>query len=178
MNSIDFKRFLFKIAFSVIVIDGEIHDDEIEELKLIDTKTTYFSDTDLTGELDNLIKMFKTDGTVIVENILNSIRDLNLNQVQELLTLEVALRIIHADNRLDESEKKFLILLRSKLKVADELIRKRFGNITILKSEETNIVDTFNAQEEFKKLSKIGNEGFESLKLIEFSIPDNTDDNS
>ncbi|MEX2410178.1 MAG: hypothetical protein WD607_02195, partial [Candidatus Paceibacterota bacterium] len=151
---------------------------EIEELKLIDNKTTYFSDTDLSEELDTLIKMFKNDGTVIVENILNSIRDLNLNQVQELLTLEVALRIIHADNRLDESEMKFLSLLRSKLKVADELIRKRFGNISILKSEETKLADTIKAREKFEKLNKIGNKELELLKHIDFSIPEKPNNNS
>jgi len=106
MNSQDFKKFLFRIAFSVIVIDGEIHHDEIEELKLIDKKTTYFSDTDLSEELNDLIEAFKNDGTAIVENILNNIRSMDLNQVQELLVLEVALRIVHADKRYDESEKK------------------------------------------------------------------------
>lgn len=169
MNTQDFKKFLFKIAFSVIVIDGEIHDNEIEELKLIDKKTTYFSDTDLSEELDGLIRAFKNDGTTIVENIINGINELGLNQVQELMVLEVVLRIIHADERYDESEKKFIRLLRSKLRVADELIRQRFGEIEILRTEQTNIVEFKDPEERFKKLSGINEAELESLKAIDFS---------
>lgn len=169
MDSNKFKKFLFKIAFSVIVIDGEIHEDEIEELKLIDTKTTYFNDTDLSQELNDLITLFKSNGTKIVENILNGIRDLKLNQVQELLVLEVALRIIHADDRFDESEQKFIKLLRSKLKVADELIRQRFGNISILNTTQINFHKISNTKEYFKKLEKLRGEELESLKNVDFS---------
>ena len=169
MNSQNFKKFLFKIAFSVIVIDGEIHDDEIEELKLIDKKTTYFGDTDLSEELNDLIKTFKNDGTIMVENILNGISDLGLNQVQELLVLEVSLRIIHADERYDESEKKFIRLLRSKLRVADELILQRFGEISILRTEQTDIIEVSDPEERFKKLSGMEEAELELLTEIDFS---------
>lgn len=169
MNSQDFKKFLFKIAFSVIVIDGEIHDNEIEELKLIDKKTTYFSDTDLSEELNDLIEAFKNDGTAMVENIINKIKDFDLNQVQELLVLEVALRIIHADERYDESEKKFIRLLRSKLRVADELIRQRFGEIAILRTEQTEIIEVKDPGERFKKLGRMEEAELESLTEVDFS---------
>jgi|GEM_PF-4145930 uncharacterized tellurite resistance protein B-like protein len=172
MDSKDFQKFLFKIAFSVIVIDGEIHEDEIDQLKQIDKKTSYFSDTDLSEELGDLINLFKNDGTVIVENILNGIRDLSLNQVQELLVLEVALRIIYADQRFDESEKKFIRLLRSKLKVSNELIRKRFGNIGVLNTEKSDFKNIKATEDQFKKINSIAENQLETLSSINFPISD------
>jgi len=50
--------------------------------------------------------------------------------------LEVALRIINADEKHDENELKFIQLLRAKLKVHDETINDRFGEIDILYTNE------------------------------------------
>jgi uncharacterized tellurite resistance protein B-like protein len=172
MDSINFQEFLFKMAFSVIVIDGRIHEDEIKELKMINKKTAYFSGTDLSGELDRLINSFKSDGTAFIEDMLNGIRDLKLNQVQELLLLEVVLRIIYADHRFDESEKRFIRLLRSKLNVSNELIRQRFGNLEVLNTEQTNYKIIKDADEQFKEINNIVGNQLQTLSNVDFGIND------
>ena len=63
-------------------------------------------------------------------------RKTKLNPIQELLVLEVALRIINADNKHDENEVKFINFLRSKLKLHDETINDRFGKLDILYTNE------------------------------------------
>ena len=78
------------------------------------------------------------------------------NPIQELLVLEVALRIVNADERIDENEIKFVNFLRSKLKLHDEIIIDRFGELDILYTNEysKNII-TGKTEKEFTKNVKL-----------------------
>ena len=112
--------------------DGHIDEKEVEEIKKMNKNTTYFGDVDLSVELELLLKNLDKHGKKVVNDLFQEIRDTTLNPVQELLLLEVALRIIHADEKIDENEMKFLKLLRGKLEVFDEIIIDRFGKNNLL----------------------------------------------
>lgn len=136
MDKDNFKKILFKVAFCAMACDGEIQKEEIEELKIMDKKTSYFAEIDLSDELKQLIENFKEKGTKVIEELFVSLRETQLNPIQELLVLEVALRIINADNIHDENEVKFIHLLRSKLELHDETINDKFGELDILYTNE------------------------------------------
>ena len=141
VNKKDFKKILFKTAFCSMACDGKIDDLEIKEMKLIDKNTSYFSKIDLSKELDELIKKINTDGKKVITELFETLRKVNLNIVQELLILEVALRIVGADNRHEKNEIKFIKLLRAKLDVNTEIIIDRFGKIPYLDITNYNQVD-------------------------------------
>ena len=61
-----------------------------------------------------------------------TLKDNILNPVQELIILEVALRVINADHIHDENEIKFINLIRAQLRLHDEEIVGRFGELDIL----------------------------------------------
>ena len=172
MNRENFKHLLFNVAFCAMSCDGEIDDREIEELKLIDTKTTYFKDTDLSEELSAMISAIRLKGQRVINDLFTMLMDADLTTVQELLILEVALRIINADEKIEENEKWFFRILRSKLRVHNEIIIDRFGQIGLLfdKDFKTNITDRDKLVEvsykfelpEFVNLEKID---FDKIKL-------------
>ncbi len=136
MDKNKFKKILFKVAFCAMASDGEIQKEEIEELKYMDKNTSYFADIDLSDELKQLVDDFKNKGAKVIEELFELLRTTKLNPVQELLILEVALRIINADNVIDENEIKFVNFLRSKLELYDEIIIDRFGDLDILYTSE------------------------------------------
>lgn len=136
MDKNEFKKILFKVAFCTMACDGHIDDREVEELKVMDKNTSFFEAIDLSGELEQLIKDLENKGTKVIEELFVSLRETKLNPIQELLILEVALRIINADNKHDENEVKFIHLLRSKLELHDETINDRFGELDILYTNE------------------------------------------
>lgn len=160
MDKNKFKKILFKVAFCTMACDGHIDDREIEELQMMDKKTSFFESIDLSEELNRLIKDFDKKGTKVIEELFVYLRETKLNPIQELLVLEVALRIINADNKHDENEVRFIHLLRSKLELHDETINDRFGELDILYTNEysRNIVD-----------GKTEIEFAESVKLPEMS---------
>tara|TARA_B100001564_G_C20418157_1_gene568867 strand:+ start:34 stop:531 length:498 start_codon:yes stop_codon:yes gene_type:complete len=134
METIDFKKLLFKTAFCVMACDGSIDQMEIQEMKKIDSKTTYFSDIDLSEELDNLINGLKNKNIKIVKSLFDSLRENTLSITQELLILEISMRILNADEVIDDSEVRFINLIRSKLDLGDQIIHERFGKIPYLKN--------------------------------------------
>ena len=136
MEKLQLKKLLFKVAFCSIAADGKVDDREIEELKLIDTNTSYFADTDLSEELMNLIKDYEKKGKQVIEELFAELRSTKLTTIQELLVLEIALRIISADDDIDENEVKFIKLLRGKLELHNETIKDRFGIIEYLMNKD------------------------------------------
>lgn len=160
MDKNKFKKILFKVAFCTMACDGHIDDREIEELQIMNKKTSFFEAIDLSEELKQLIKDLAKKGTKVIEELFVCLRETKLNPIQELLVLEVALRIINADGKHDENEVKFIHLLRSKLELHDETINDRFGELDILYTNEysRNIV-----------AGKTEIEFAESIKLPEMS---------
>jgi hypothetical protein len=132
MDKIEFKKLLFKVAFCAVACDGDIDDREIEEMKEMDKHASFFDHVDLSNELSELVNEFHSKGAAVIEELFSTLREVHLNPIQELLVLEVALRIINADNRHDENEVRFLNLLRSKLELHDQTINDRFGDLDIL----------------------------------------------
>ncbi|MDE5421267.1 hypothetical protein L3073_03525 [Ancylomarina sp. DW003] len=160
MDKNEFKKILFKVAFCTMACDGHIDDREVEELKVMDKNTSFFEAIDLSNELEQLIKDLDKKGTKVIEELFVCLRETKLNPIQELLVLEVALRIINADGKHDENEVKFIHLLRSKLELHDETINDRFGELDILYTNEysKNII-----------AGKVEIEFFERVKLPEMS---------
>ncbi|MCY4161911.1 MAG: hypothetical protein OXE77_08630 [Flavobacteriaceae bacterium] len=157
MGSTEFKKLLFKTAFCVIVCDGEIDDLEIQELSRIDKNTSYFNDIDLSKELRELIISFKKTGKKVINELFEAIRKQKLDITQELLLLEITIRIMNSDKRVDDNEIQFLNTLRSKLDVYNEVISERFGYTPLFKQY------TFDDTKTVSKLSNL---------TKEFNIPD------
>ena len=128
----NFKQLLFKTAICCMACDGHIDPKEEEELKRMGENVTYFSDLDLSSELTLFLNDLLNRGKKVIDDYFHELKGTKLNTVQELLILEVALRIIHADEKIEENELKFLRLLRGQLKVYDEIIIDRFGRDNLL----------------------------------------------
>mgnify|MGYP001162561259 FL=1 len=138
MDKIKFKEVLMNIAVCAIACDGDIDDREIEALKKIEKETPYFSGVDLSNKLSKALNQCIKDVEKFKENIFKKLKKIDLNIVQELMILEISLRIISADEIELEVEKDFIKDLRKYLKIEDFLIYERFGDISYLK-EKTEI---------------------------------------
>jgi uncharacterized tellurite resistance protein B-like protein len=138
MSSEKFKYLLFDIACGAVTCDGHIDAKEIEELKSIDKSTAYFSGIDLSRKLNTFIKSFNEDANGTIDKVYKSINKESLNPVEELLILEIVLRLIYSDTKLDENEVHYIKVVRSKLSISDEIIKQRFGEIDLLLRQESS----------------------------------------
>lgn len=142
MDKTKFKRLLFDIACSAVACDGHIDDREIRELKYIDKSTTYFEDIDMSKKLNRFVDNFKNDPIDTINNIIEKLKETFLNPVEEMLVLEIVLRLVYADTKIDERETEFIQSIRGCLSLDDEMITQRFGVIDFLIHNEENVVLT------------------------------------
>ena len=175
MDNIEFKRLLFKVAFCSMACDGHIDDREVDEMRAMDRNTSYFDAIDLSDELSDLLEELHSKGVRLIEELFEVLRAQSLNPIQELLVLEVALRIISSDEKHDENELRFIHLLRSKLKLHDSLIRDRFGELDLLHvSQYTIDIDKPTAEREF--LDQVQLPEFSDIEAIDINALTEVDD--
>ena len=134
MHKTEYQRLLFHTAMCVMACDGEIHDDEVREIKLAFEATQFFNNLDYETEIKLVLDSFHRSEKDFFVNCIEELKSAELNPVQALQVLEVSLRIIYADNRIDENEMAFLRLIKENLGVPSEIFKSRFGNVPLNES--------------------------------------------
>lgn len=132
MEQQDFQKLLLETVICSIACDGDIDDREVAELHKMVNHAQYFKGFNGHGSLDDMVQSVKNDGRSFLKAYFGLLEKTDLSSVQELLVLEVALRIIQADERLDDNEIAFLKLVRSHFSVHDQIIVQRFGDVPYL----------------------------------------------
>jgi uncharacterized tellurite resistance protein B-like protein len=126
MKNQDFKDFLFKSAVMAMACDGDIAETEIEEIKIIVANEIYFIGFEFEEPLRNNIANIRANGKNAINQYLQEIETNDLNEHQEILLIEVLLRIIEADNDIQPNELKFLRMAKCKLKVDEQTLIVKF----------------------------------------------------
>ena len=142
MDQLEFRNVLLKTAFATMACDGHIDQREIDELSAINENTKYFDGVEFQRILDELLADFGQGSGTAIKHILDEVLACDMSPLQELMTLEVAIRIINSDDKHDENEVRFIHLLRSKLDVSNEVIFDRFGTLSILNIAEQKTAAT------------------------------------
>jgi len=136
-----FRDILFKTAVFAMACDGEIHETEIEELKNIAENTSYFEGIKYKSLLEELVKKIRKRGRSTIKEYFKTMIKGKFTSSEELLILEVALRIIQADKKIDQNEERFVRILRKSLLISDEVLRLRFGNIEYIMATKEGAVE-------------------------------------
>ena len=165
MEKTSFKKLLFDIACSAVTCDGKIDAREVDELKYIDKSTTYFEDIDLSKRLERFINDYKSEPSQTIEGILENLSRSTLTPVEEMLVIEIVLRLIYSDTKIDNLEIEFIKKVRAFLKIADNLIIQRFGEIEFLVKSKDKIVKV-----KEQKKNKMIDIDMENLENMYFSL--------
>ncbi len=154
MEQKEFQKLLLETVICSIACDGDIDDREIVELHKMVNHAQYFKGLEVSGFLDGMIQSVKSDGRLFLGDFFNQLKKAELSPMQELLVLEVILRIIQADERIDNNEVAFLKLVRSNFNVHDEIIQQRFGNVPYLAGHsEEQYISSVRHQEDVNVLA-------------------------
>lgn len=126
MRNLEFKDFLFKSAVIAMACDGNIAEEEINEIKSIVANEIYFMGYDFEEPLQKNIEAIKINGKNAVNQFLQEITNIDLNEHQELLLIEVLLKIFQADAKVEENELMFLHLAKSKIRTDEQTLIVKF----------------------------------------------------
>jgi uncharacterized tellurite resistance protein B-like protein len=126
MKTEAFQNLLLKSAVLVIACDGSIEESEISEIRNIAENEIYFMGYDFEKPLEETLKTIKENGSSVINDYFKEVSSANLNDNQELLLIEVLIRAIESDEKVEPSEIKFLQMVKSKLKTSEEVIITKF----------------------------------------------------
>lgn len=126
MNTIDFQCLLLKSAVSAMACDGEIAQAELEELQDIASNEVYFLGFDFDALLEHLLTLHDRDGAAFVNDYLTALDDSTITARQKVLVMEVVLRIISSDRKIEDSEVHFLNAVQRRLKLDNSDLAERF----------------------------------------------------
>lgn len=126
MKTEAFQNLLLKSAVSVIACDGSIDEAEISEIRNMAENEIYFMGYDFEKPLEVNLQTLKEKGKSAINDYLKELESANLNDNQELLLIEVLIRAIESDEKVEPNEVKFLQMVKSKLKTSEETIITKF----------------------------------------------------
>lgn len=126
MKTIDFQNFLLKSAIAMMACDGSIDNEEIAEIENMVTNEIYFMGFDYEKPFEDNLNYIKSNGKKAINDYLDELCSLDLNDKQEIRLIEVLIRTIESDKKVENNEIIFLQLVKSKLKITEETIITKF----------------------------------------------------
>lgn len=121
-NIYDFNKILLKTAFSFMTCDGHIAPNEVALIRKMAEEDKAFGEIDIDTELDFLIEVINTMGMGFLKDYFKVLKNAPLKQEQELKLIDMAVKTLFADGKVDYNEVKFFRIFRSMLSVTDQQI--------------------------------------------------------
>ena len=168
MDTITFDKLLIKTAFCCMASDGNIDNREISLLKLMCERSPLFTNFNFQEEINLLVGKINNGGKSFIQYYFDLLKQMQLNEEEELTLIDFAIQTINADDQLEYSEIKFFKNIRHRLNVSDEKILARFPEIEQY-LEDDIITNTF--------LEKITSQYFEVSELPQFNLISIADNN-
>lgn len=129
MEELKFRELLLKMSFCVMACDGDIDPQEISLIRELDKKENLFQIEDLNIRLDSMLAEINEKGIDFLRSFISELEGHTLSNEQELKFVEVAIKMIEADNVVLYSEIKFFKVIHSRLQLSDDEILSNFSHI-------------------------------------------------
>ena len=120
----DKKELYLKTLFCCSACDGEIVPEEISLVKSLTEQNELFSDMNIEETLNKYVSEINTIGKIFLKSYLNEIQESNLDEQDQIKLLDLAIKMIEADNQILYYEVKFFKIIRACLEVSDDAILK------------------------------------------------------
>lgn len=123
------KELFLKTLFCCSACDGDIATEEVSLVKDLTKNKHIFDDINVEDTLNNYIKEINERGKAFLRNYLNEVGDSALSEDEQITLIDLAIKMIEADNIIQYSEVRFFKKIRNRLSVSDEAILEKSPNI-------------------------------------------------
>jgi uncharacterized tellurite resistance protein B-like protein len=160
-----FDKLILKTAFCCMASDGDIDEREIAIIKSICESLPSLKNIDLKEEINTHVSEINSDSRQFITNYFKILEEEELTEQRELTLIDVAIKVIKADEIIEYSEIKFFKNIRHRLKVSDEKITEHF-------SSTVDEIDLFLGDDIITEnfLDKITDQYFEAVELPNFEF--------
>lgn len=118
------NELFFKTVFCCMSCDGDIAHEEVELVKDVSKTDDAFKGLDVQTLLDKWVKEINDKGMLFLKTYLNELSATELSEDEQLKIVDLAIKMIEADNIIKYSEVSFFKKIRFRLSISDEAILK------------------------------------------------------
>lgn len=118
----EINELYLKTLFCCSVCDGEIAPEEVSLVKELSEKDGIFRELDVEAVLNGYVQQINEKGNAFLKDYLNQVSNATLSEEEQVKIVELAIKMIEADNQILYSEVKFFKKIRNRLSVSDESI--------------------------------------------------------
>lgn len=115
---------LLKTLFCCSACDGEIATEEVNLVKTLAENDHRFAGMDIETLLNGFIDGINATGKIYLKNYINELTETALSDDEQIAILDLAIKMIEADNQILYSEVKFFKKIRKHLSISDDAIIK------------------------------------------------------
>ena len=125
----DFNNVLLLPSICCMACDGEIANEEVDNLKRMSHEEVLFGEEDISLLLPVIMDSLSKYGYEFVKSYLDLLEKAEFSEQQEIQILDVATRTIYADEKVEYDEVKFFKSIRKRLKVSDDQILEQVEGV-------------------------------------------------
>lgn len=116
-------------AFVCSACDGDIAVEELAYVKDLAKDTDIFGDIEVEDRLNIYVQQINKEGITFINRFVRDLANSELTEKQQLKVVEIAIKMIEADGKIEYSEVKFFKKLRPSLSISDEAILAKMPDI-------------------------------------------------
>lgn len=116
-------------AFVCSACDGDIAVEELAYVKDLAKDTDIFGDIEVENRLNIYVQQINKEGITFINRFVRDLANSELTEKQQLKVVEIAIKMIEADGKIEYSEVKFFKKLRPSLSISDEAILAKMPDI-------------------------------------------------
>lgn len=116
------QELYLKTIFCCMACDGDIAKEEISLVKEVTSLQDDFRNMDVETMINEYVTLINADGTMFLKKYLKELEQQKLSYEEQIRIVDLAMKTILADNRVEYSEVKFFKKIRSRLSLTDEQI--------------------------------------------------------
>lgn len=164
MKNEEFNELLLRTAFSCMACDGDIDPQEINLILELENKEKVFEVERISEKLQLYLNEINEKGHGFFKHYFKDLSQSDLSEDQDEQIVEVAIKIIEADNIIQYSELKFFKIIHSFLNITTGRILERFSHI--------EDIEDYVAQDIISKkyVDELTTDYFESQQIPQFKM--------
>lgn len=144
-----------KTLFCCSACDGEIAPEEVSLVKQISLNDSTFEELDVEGTLNAYVEKINEQGSIFLKDYLSEVANATLTEEEQLKLIELAIKMIEADNQILYSEVKFFKKIRNRMSVSDESILAKLPE-----SEDYLLPDIMVEEKDFEEIGSFAKISF------------------
>lgn len=109
-------------AFVCATCDGSIASEEIELVYNIAKQTDLFDGLDVENKLNSYVAQINQNGMSFINDYISTLYATDLSDEEQLKIIDIAIKIIESDSKIEYSEIRFFKKLRAALSISDDMI--------------------------------------------------------